>query len=59
MRHVIIRQMREGELGLGGSITAGKYDIKEYENDEWVGGCYATESNLTQKIKEALEDVEG
>ena len=56
MRHIEIRQMKEGELGLGGSITAGKYHIQEYENDEWVGGCYATESNLTKKIKEALED---
>ena len=46
--------MEDGELGIGGTPTAGQYDIKEYDETGWTGGCYATEDNLVEKIKEAL-----
>jgi len=54
MRYIEIRLMEDGELGIGGTPTAGQYDIKEYDETGWTGGCYATEDNLVEKIKEAL-----
>jgi hypothetical protein len=32
-----------------------KNEIREYEDGEWMGGCYATYDNLVEKVKEALE----
>jgi len=34
----------------------GNLDIREFEDGEWTGGCYATYENLIEKVKEALEE---
>ena len=57
MRHIEISLMEDGELSIDGqSRPAGNIEIREYEDGEWVGGCYATYDNLAEKVKEALED---
>ena len=49
--------MAENELSLDGQTKpAGNIEIREFENDEWIGGFYATYENLVEKVKEALED---
>ena len=30
--------------------------VREFEDGEWVGGCYATYENLVEKVKECLEE---
>ena len=56
MRYIKIFEMEEGELALDGQTRpGGNLHIKEYEDDEWTGGCYATYDNLVEKVKEALE----
>ena len=51
--------MGEDELALDGQAhPAGPLSIKEYEDGEWTGGCYATYDNLVEMVKEALEDGE-
>ena len=58
MRYIKIFEMEEDELALDGQTRpGGNLHIKEYEDDEWTGGCYATYDNLVEKVKEALEDV--
>lgn len=57
MRHIEVYMMEDGELGIGGNRTAGNISIREFEDGEWVGGCYATFDNLVEKVKEALCDV--
>ena len=57
MRHIEITMMEEGKLGIGGNVTAGNISIREFEDGEWIGGCYATFDNLVDKVKEALCDV--
>jgi len=52
-KHVVVE--RSGSTGLDGkSKPGGEYHIMEYEDDEWVGGCYANAENLHEKIQEFL-----
>ncbi len=55
-KHIEISLMKEGELSIAGTATAGNIEIREFEDGEWTGGCYATFDNLVEKVKEALED---
>ena len=49
--------MEDGELSIDGQAKpAGNLDIREFEDGEWVGGCYATYDNLVEKVKECLDD---
>ena len=57
MKHIEISLMEDGELSIDGQTwPAGNLYIREFEDGEWVGGCYATYDNLVEKVKEALED---
>ena len=67
MKHIEISLMEDnakgpwigpdGELSIDGQVKpAGNLDIREFEDGEWVGGCYATYDNLAEKVKECLED---
>ena len=57
MKHVEISLMEDDELSIDGqSRPAGNIEIREFEDDEWIGGSYATYENLVDKVKEALED---
>jgi hypothetical protein len=57
MKHIEISLMEENELSIDGqSRPAGNLDIREFEDGEWMGGCYATYDNLVEKVKEALEE---
>ena len=57
MRHVEISLMEDGELSIDGqSRPSGNIEIREFNDGEWIGGCYATYDNLVEKVKEALED---
>ena len=57
MKHVKISLMDDGELSIDGqSKPSGNLDIREYEDGEWTGGCYATFDNLIEKVKECLEE---
>ncbi len=57
MRHIEVSLMEDGELSIDGqSRPAGNIEIREFNDGEWVGGCYATYDNLVEKVKEALED---
>jgi hypothetical protein len=57
MKYIKISEMEEDELALDGQARpGGNLHIKEYEDDEWVGGSYATYDNLVEMVKEALED---
>ena len=59
MKHIEISLMEDGELSIDGqSRPAGNIEIREFEDDEWIGGSYATFDNLVEKVKEALEDAE-
>ena len=58
MKHIEISLMEEHELSIAGTKTAGNIEIREFEDGEWMGGCYATYDNLVEKVKEALEDDE-
>ena len=56
-KHIEIFYMKEGELSIDGQTRpAGNIEIREFEDDEWIGGSYATYDNLVEKVKEALED---
>jgi hypothetical protein len=56
MKHIEISVMGDDELALDGQAhPAGPLSIKEYEDGEWTGGCYATYDNLVEMVKEALE----
>ena len=49
--------MEDGELSIDGQTKpAGNFDIREFEDGEWTGGCYATYDNLVEMVKECLED---
>ena len=55
MKHIEISLMEDGELSIDGQVKpAGNLDIREFEDGEWTGGCYATYDNLVEKVKEAL-----
>ena len=57
MRHIEISVMQDGELSIDGQVKpAGNLVIREFEDGEWVGGCYATYDNLVEKVKECLEE---
>ena len=57
MKHIEISLMEENELSIDGqSRPAGNIEIREFEDGEWMGGCYATYDNLAEKVKECLED---
>jgi hypothetical protein len=57
MKYIKISEMEEDELALDGQARpGGNLHIREYEDDEWVGGSYATYDNLVEMVKEALED---
>ena len=57
MKHIEIYLMKDGELSIDGQVKpAGNLDIREFEDGEWMGGCYATYDNLVEKVKEALEE---
>ena len=59
MKSIDISLMKNGELSIDGQTKpAGNLDIREFEDGEWTGGCYATYENLIEKVKEALEDDE-
>ena len=55
MKHIEISIMEDGELSIDGQTNAaGNLDIREFEDGEWVGGCYATCDNLVEMVKEWL-----
>lgn len=57
MKHVEISLMEDDELSIDGQTRpAGNIEIREFEDGVWMGGSYATYENLTDKVKEALED---
>ena len=57
MKHIEISLMEDGELSIDGQVKpAGNLDIREFEDGEWVGGCYATYDNLAEMVKECLEE---
>jgi hypothetical protein len=52
MKHVEIT-FKESEKSIDGqSKPGGDFHIHEYEDDQWTGGCYATKSNLVEKLKD-------
>lgn len=56
MKYVEIT-FKESETALDGqSKPGGEFHIREYEDDEWTGGCYATKSNLVEKLEEFFDD---
>ena len=55
MKHIEISIMEDGELSIDGQTNAaGNLGIRESEDGEWVGGCYATYDNLVEMVKECL-----
>ena len=59
MKHIEISLMEDGELSIDGQVKpAGNLDMREFDDGEWTGGCYASYDNLAEKVKEALEDDE-
>ena len=57
MRHIEVSLMEDGKLSIDGqSRPAGNIEIREFNDGEWIGGCYATYDNLVEKVKECLED---
>ena len=56
MKHIEVSLMKESELSIAGTATAGNIEIREFKDDEWTGGCYATYDNLVEKVKECLEE---
>jgi len=59
MKYIKIFEMGKDELALDGQAQpGGNLHIKEYDDDEWIGGSYATYDNLVEKVKEALNDGE-
>ena len=57
MKHIEIFVMEDEELSIDRQVTpAGNLDIREFEDGEWVGGCYATYDNLAEMVKECLEE---
>jgi len=57
MKYIEISLMENGALSIDGQTKpAGNLNIREFEDGEWVGGCYATYDNLVEMVKEVLED---
>ena len=56
-RHLEIFLMEKDELSIDGQTKpGGNIEIREFEDGEWMGGSYATYENLSEKVKEYLED---
>ena len=56
MKYIEVSIMEDDELSIDGQTRpAGNIEIREFEDGEWMGGCYATYDNLVEKVKEALE----
>ena len=56
-KHIEIFVMEDDELSIDGQVKpAGNLDIREFEDGEWVGGCYATYDNLAEMVKDCLEE---
>jgi len=58
MRHVEVSLMEEDELSIDGQVKpAGKIEIREFEDGEWMGGTYKPSWEDTVKhIKEYLNE---
>ena len=57
MRHIEVSLMEDGELSIDGqSRPAGNIEIREFNDGEWIGVCYATYDNLVEMVKECLEE---
>ena len=57
MKHIEISLMKNGELSIDGQVKpAGNLDIREFEDGEWTGGCYATYDNLVEMVKGCFEE---
>jgi hypothetical protein len=55
MKHVQIEWA--GDTAIDGQAKpAGEFHIKEFEDDEWVGGSYASFETLSEKVWELLAD---
>jgi len=55
MKHIEVSLIKDGELSIDRQTKpAGNIEIREFEDHEWIGGCYATYDNLVEKVKEAL-----
>ena len=57
-RYLEISLMEEDELSIDGETNpAGNIEIREFDvAGRWVGGSYTTYENLSEKVKEYLED---
>ena len=56
-RYLEVSLIEEDELSIDGHTNpAGNIEIREFEDGEWMGGSYATYENLSEKVKEYLED---
>jgi len=49
--------LEDGDLSIAGTPTAGNIHIEEYEDNEIVGGSYATYDNVADKLKEFFEGL--
>ena len=55
MKHVIVEL--SGKVSIDGqSRPGGEFHFRVFEDDEWVGGGYATKNDLGDKIVEAFEE---
>ena len=55
MKKVEITILEDDDLSIAGTPTAGNIHIEEYEDNEIVGGSYATYDNVADKLKEFFE----
>lgn len=56
-KKVEITILDDNELSIDGQTKpAGNIHIEEYEDDELVGGSYATYENVSEKLKEFFDD---
>ena len=56
-KKVEITILDDNELSIDGQTKpAGLIHIEEYEDDELVGGSYATYENVSEKLKEFFND---
>lgn len=56
-KKVEITMLEDNELSIDGQTKpAGYFHIEEYEDDELVGGSYATYDNISDKLKEIFDE---
>jgi len=56
-KKVEITMLEDNELSIDGQTKpAGHLHIEEYEDDELVGGSYATYDNVSDKLKEIFDE---